>query len=57
MHATVRCATEAPGPYVADLRTREIDGNHWVVAQRPDLVVGHFVEFVEALGSEARVAN
>lgn len=43
---STRLACEAPAPFVPDLRTRVVDGNHWVVAEQPDLVVDLFREFV-----------
>lgn len=46
---TVPLATQAPVPYVPDLQTRVIPGNHWIVEQDPDLIVEHFRAFVGAL--------
>ena len=48
-HVTVALAREAPVDFVPDLRTREIEGNHWVVEQEPSLVVDQFREFITAL--------
>jgi pimeloyl-ACP methyl ester carboxylesterase len=43
---TTELATEAPRPYVRDLRTHVIDGGHWVVRSRPDVIAHHVREFV-----------
>jgi len=48
-HVTVALATGAPEPFVDDLRTRTIPGNHWVVAQDPRLIADCFTEFVTSL--------
>lgn len=45
-HVTVPLACEAPRPYVTDLQTHEIPGNHWVVEQDPELIVTHFKQFI-----------
>jgi pimeloyl-ACP methyl ester carboxylesterase len=39
---------EAPAPFVANLSTRTIDGGHWVVSQRPELIARLTAEFVDA---------
>jgi pimeloyl-ACP methyl ester carboxylesterase len=39
---------EAPVPFVTNLSTRTIDGGHWVVSQRPELIARLTAEFVDA---------
>ncbi len=39
---------EAPAPFVANLTTRSIEGGHWVVSQRPELIARLTAEFVAA---------
>ncbi|SFC91987.1 Pimeloyl-ACP methyl ester carboxylesterase [Nocardioides terrae] len=50
-HVTSRLQREAPAPYVDVLVAHEIPGNHWVVAQRPELVVQHLRDFIAYVGS------
>ena len=45
-YISIRLACEAPEPYVPDLRTRVVDGHHWVVSAQPELVVRLFRDFV-----------
>lgn len=45
-HVTVPLGLEAPKPFVDDLRTREIPGNHWVVEQNPALITSLITEFI-----------
>jgi pimeloyl-ACP methyl ester carboxylesterase len=45
-YISTRLACEAPEPYVPDLRTRVVDGHHWVVAEQPELVAELFRDFV-----------
>jgi pimeloyl-ACP methyl ester carboxylesterase len=47
-HVTVALQTEAPLPYVADLRAHVLDGGHWIVAQRPDVIAHAVDEFVKS---------
>ncbi len=42
------CATEAPAPFATNLRTRLIEGGHWVVKDDPALIADHVRDF--ALG-------
>jgi pimeloyl-ACP methyl ester carboxylesterase len=42
---TLQC--EAPAPFVANLSTRTIDGGHWVVSQRPELIARLTSEFIQ----------
>jgi len=49
-HVTVELQTQAPAPYLTDYRFEEIDGNHWVIAQQPDLITAKIVGFLSALG-------
>jgi pimeloyl-ACP methyl ester carboxylesterase len=46
LHVDSEMQRSVPVPYVDDLRTHEIDGNHWVVAHSPELVVGHLEELI-----------
>jgi len=48
-HVTVDLQCGAPAPYVADLRTHVIAGNHWVVEQDPELIVEHLTSFLDSL--------
>jgi NAD(P)-dependent dehydrogenase (short-subunit alcohol dehydrogenase family)/pimeloyl-ACP methyl ester carboxylesterase len=41
--------TQAPRPFVADLRTRTVAGGHWVPATRPDVVARCTSEFIETV--------
>jgi pimeloyl-ACP methyl ester carboxylesterase len=50
-HVTSRLQREAPAPYVDLLVAHEIEGNHWVVAQRPELIVQHLRDFIAYVGS------
>ena len=45
-HVSVALQTEAPRPYVDDLRVEVIDGGHWVVVQQPDLVAAKVATFI-----------
>ena len=56
-HVSLALQTEAPRPYVDDLRIRAIEGGHWVVAQRPELIVDCVEEFLGALDDHATVAK
>jgi NAD(P)-dependent dehydrogenase (short-subunit alcohol dehydrogenase family)/pimeloyl-ACP methyl ester carboxylesterase len=49
-HVTSRLQREAPRPFVDDLHTREIVGNHWVVAQKPHVVARCITEFIDHVG-------
>lgn len=40
-------AKQAPRPFVADLRVRDLAGGHWVVRQRPEVVARCIAEFAE----------
>lgn len=44
---STRLATEVPVPFVADLTTVEVDGNHWVVSEKPGLIA----DFVDSFAS------
>jgi len=51
IHVSAPLATQAPAPYVDDLTIVRIEGNHWVVSQRPVEVadlVRHFIDAVSA---------
>jgi pimeloyl-ACP methyl ester carboxylesterase len=49
-HVVSRMQREAPAPYVDVLVTHEIEGNHWVVEQRPELIAQHVRDFISYLG-------
>lgn len=49
VNISVAAQTEAPVPFATNLRVLEIEGNHWVIAQRPEVVAEHFVDFVAGL--------
>ncbi|MDH2412761.1 alpha/beta fold hydrolase [Nocardioides sp. CER19] len=44
-YISTRLACEAPEPYVPDLRTHVVDGGHWIVSRKPDVVVDLFRAF------------
>lgn len=48
IHVVPKLAAEAPAPYVEDLTVTPIEGNHWVVAQKPSEVAGLVASFVGA---------
>jgi pimeloyl-ACP methyl ester carboxylesterase len=50
LHVNSEMQRATPAPYVEDLRTHEIDGNHWVVANDPALIAG----YVEGFTNSAR---
>jgi pimeloyl-ACP methyl ester carboxylesterase len=43
---------EAPAPYVPNLTTHSVEGGHWVVSERPDLIARLTAEFVDAHSPE-----
>jgi pimeloyl-ACP methyl ester carboxylesterase len=45
---TPALATEAPAPFVADLLTLVIPGEHWVVKKSPDVIAGYVREFINS---------
>ncbi|RNL65499.1 SDR family oxidoreductase [Nocardioides marmoriginsengisoli] len=45
LHVSARLQTEAPAPYADTLHTRVVEGNHWVVAQRPHVIARCVEEF------------
>jgi pimeloyl-ACP methyl ester carboxylesterase len=47
--ATPQLAREAPAPWVAELIVRDVEGGHWVVVQRPEVVVEHVRSFVAGI--------
>ena len=49
-HVVSRMQREAPAPYVDMLVSHEIDGNHWVVEQRPELIARHVRDFISFVG-------
>jgi pimeloyl-ACP methyl ester carboxylesterase len=49
-HVTVALQTEAPRPFVDDLRIEVVDGGHWIVAQRPELIAARVEAFISAVG-------
>ena len=54
VHVSPALASEAPVPFVEDLTVRQVDGNHWVVAQRPDAVARLVREFIESVATKER---
>ena len=44
---SVPLQTEAPVPYVTNLRTRVISGGHWVVTDRPEVIASLTTEFID----------
>lgn len=48
-HVTPALAIGAPAPYVVDLRSELIPGNHWVVEQYPELIVDRLERFLTSL--------
>jgi pimeloyl-ACP methyl ester carboxylesterase len=40
VYVTPALAREAPAPYVADLTVTDIEGRHWVILDRPDVIAG-----------------
>ncbi|MBD0323018.1 MAG: alpha/beta fold hydrolase [Aldersonia sp.] len=46
-HVTVAMQTQAPAPYCTDLHWRTIDGNHWVVEEKPAEVAAAVVAFLD----------
>lgn len=46
LHVDSGMQRTAPAPYVDDLRTLEIEGNHWVVAHAPEVIASHVEDFV-----------
>ena len=45
-HVTVALQTQAPKPFVTDLHTRTVVGNHWVVQHRPQMIAAKVLEFM-----------
>lgn len=43
---TTALATEAPAPFVADLHTHVIPGEHWIVKKHPDVIARYVREFI-----------
>lgn len=50
---TPALAVGAPTPWVANLTTRSIEGGHWIVSERPDLIAGLAADFFRGLIGEA----
>jgi pimeloyl-ACP methyl ester carboxylesterase len=44
---TVELQTQAPRPYVRSLHSEVIDGGHWVVSDRPEVVARRLADFAE----------
>jgi len=42
-------ATQAPVPYVADLRVVTVDGGHWIVLDQPGLIADQVTSFITGL--------
>lgn len=41
--------TQAPAPYVSDLRVVTVEGGHWIVLDQPDLIADHVETFIASL--------
>jgi pimeloyl-ACP methyl ester carboxylesterase len=52
IHVTVGVALGAPAPWVDDLRTHTIPGNHWMVRQSPEVIARLVGEFIDELAHE-----
>jgi hypothetical protein len=52
-HVDSEMRRSVPHGWVDSLETHEIQGNHWVVEQAPDLIAHHVADFVTRLLSEA----
>lgn len=50
LFVSVALQTDAPRPFVTDLRTRTIAGGHWVPVLRPAVIARCTNEFVETVG-------
>jgi pimeloyl-ACP methyl ester carboxylesterase len=48
-HVTVALQTQAPAPFVADLRTEVVEGGHWIPFQQPDVVAERVLAFLDSL--------
>lgn len=48
-YVSVALQTEAPRPYVDNLRVEVIEGGHWVAVRRPRLIAERVAAFVESL--------
>lgn len=46
-HVSIALATQAPVPFVTELVSRTIVGNHWVVEQQPAMVAAKVTEFID----------
>ncbi|WP_107656693.1 alpha/beta fold hydrolase [Nocardia suismassiliense] len=49
VNISVAAQTEPPAPFAANLRTQQIEGNHWVITQRPAVVAERFTTFIDDL--------
>ena len=45
---TPALAVEAPAPFVPDLHTHVIPGEHWIVKKNPDVIAGYVREFISS---------
>jgi len=48
-HVSVPLQTQCPIPYVDDLRVQTVDGGHWIVAERPDVIAAAVEKFLDEL--------
>jgi len=53
-HVDSEMQRQTPRPWVESLETQEIEGNHWVVEQAPELVARQVEEFIDRVGERAR---
>ncbi|CAN5503870.1 hypothetical protein BH10ACT8_BH10ACT8_19110 [soil metagenome] len=46
---TAAFQTQAPAPYVADLKTQIVPGGHWIIAERPEVIARCTAEFIDGV--------
>lgn len=56
LHVDCEMAMTVPAPYVDELRTHLIEGNHWVVENDPELIAHHVTTFVDQMTGKADLA-
>jgi pimeloyl-ACP methyl ester carboxylesterase len=47
-------ATQAPAPFVDDLRTERLAGGHWIVSESPEIITDRVRRFIEQIDAAAR---
>lgn len=53
-HVTVGVALGAPAPYVDELQTVTVPGNHWMVRHSPEAIAPLVVDFIDGLVGDAK---